>query len=413
MKVLISAYACEPHKGSEPGVGWNTIVELSKTCELWVITRANNRENIEKNKNIFKLKNINFIYVDLPKWLSFWKKGRRGVQLYYYLWQVYIYFIAKRLHTINNYDLIHHVTFVKYWSPSFLSLLPVPFIWGPVGGGESAPRTFWRNLGCKGYIYEFVRTITRWCFEQDPFVKYTARKSALCLATSNETATRLTKIGAKNVQIFSQVGLLSQELSDLKNENNNQSATLRVVSMGNLLPFKGYHLGLKAMSKVKDENIEYWIIGDGPERDKLEELAKELKIDDKVKFLGRLPRKEALCRLKQCHIFLHTCLHESGGNVCSEAMAASLPVVCLDSGGPGLQVIQGTGFKIKPSNPNQVIEDIATKISMLIKDRDLLNSMGLQARIRAVEEYNWGNKGDFYIEMYEEVINSCRDVNKK
>ena len=47
-RVLISAYACEPGKGSEPGVGWNWVKQISRFYETFVITRSNNKEAIEK-----------------------------------------------------------------------------------------------------------------------------------------------------------------------------------------------------------------------------------------------------------------------------------------------------------------------------------------------------------------------------
>ena len=47
MKVLVSAYACEPGKGSEPGVGWQWVRQIARFHDTWVITRANNREKIE------------------------------------------------------------------------------------------------------------------------------------------------------------------------------------------------------------------------------------------------------------------------------------------------------------------------------------------------------------------------------
>jgi hypothetical protein len=79
LKVLISAYACEPHKGSEPGVGWNWAKQIAKFAEVWVITRANNREVIEEELKRSPEPNLHFIYVDLPKWMRFWKKKQRGV----------------------------------------------------------------------------------------------------------------------------------------------------------------------------------------------------------------------------------------------------------------------------------------------------------------------------------------------
>ena len=71
----MSAYACEPHLGSEIGVGWHWVIEMSKYFELWVLTRKSNQSNIETWIATHPYESINFIYFDLPYYLRFWKKG--------------------------------------------------------------------------------------------------------------------------------------------------------------------------------------------------------------------------------------------------------------------------------------------------------------------------------------------------
>ena len=124
LKVLLSAYACEPGKGSEPGVGWNWAKQITRFHDVWIITRANNKDPIERALTNEPMPNVHWVYFDLPRWLRFWKKRQRGIQLYYYLWQIGAYFKTMRLHREVRFDLVHHVTFVKYWTPSFLPFYP-------------------------------------------------------------------------------------------------------------------------------------------------------------------------------------------------------------------------------------------------------------------------------------------------
>ena len=88
LRVLISAYACEPNKGSEPGIGWNMTKQIARYHEVWIITRANNRSVIEEDLKKKPLPNVHFCYYDLPFWCGFWKKAYGGLYLYYYLWQI-------------------------------------------------------------------------------------------------------------------------------------------------------------------------------------------------------------------------------------------------------------------------------------------------------------------------------------
>jgi len=160
-------------------VGWNWVKHLAKSEDVWVLTRANNRGPIERALAKEPLERARFIYYDLPRYLSFWKKQHRGIRLYYYLWQIGAYLRVRKLHREIHFDVAHHITFVKYWMPCLLVLLPVPLIWGPVGGGESMPRAFRRGLSGRGRLYETLRDIARSIGEYDPLVRLTARRAAL------------------------------------------------------------------------------------------------------------------------------------------------------------------------------------------------------------------------------------------
>ena len=406
LKVLLSAYACEPGKGSEPAVGWNIVREMAKLHEVWVITRANNRKAIESlGGNEFK-KNLHFIYYDLPQWTRWWKRGGRGIQLYYYLWQIGIFSIAKNLHQKINFDLIHHTTFVKYWAPSFLAFLPVPFIWGPVGGGESTPKALWSGLSLRGKVYESVREFARWIGEHDPFVKQTAKRSAIALATTKETGERLRILGAGNVRFFSQIGLSNEEIADLPHCQFENKSPIKFISIGNLLHWKGFHLGLRAFAKAGLMNAEYYLVGDGPERKRLEKLVSKLKISDQVKFTGKISRHAVMKHLGDSQVLVHPSMHDSGGMVCVEAMAAERPVICLDCGGPALQISRDTGFAAPVFSSKQVIQDVATAMSKLVRNSSLRQSMGKNARQRVEDKFCWEKKANFISELYCEALAS-------
>ncbi len=207
MKVLISAYGCEPGRGSEAGVGWNCVQQAARFYDVWVLTQDYARQGINAALASDALPRVKFVYLDLPAWALFWKETPWGVQIHYYLWQLAAYFVGRRLHRKVGFDLIHHVTLVKYWMPSFLALLPVPFIWGPVGGGESSPRAFRYSLSLRGRIFEVARDLARKLGECDPFVRLTARKAALGLATTEETAKRMRMLRCRRVSVLTQVGL--------------------------------------------------------------------------------------------------------------------------------------------------------------------------------------------------------------
>ncbi len=403
-RILISAYACEPGRGSEPAVGWNTAIGLAEYYEIWVLTRLNNKEKIEKELKEKPRSNLHFIYYDLPKWLCFWKRGGKGVQLYYYLWQIGIYKFVKELTRKIKFDAIHHVTFVNYYKPSFLALLPIPFIWGPVGGGETAPKSLWKSLKLHGMLYEAIRETARWLSERDPWVRITGKKSILTFATSEETANRLKKLGVNNIKILSQVSLTDDDFEILTAPCKSSNHTFRFISIGRLVSLKGFQYGIIAFSKSNCIDAEYWIIGDGPERKSLELLTKTLGISHRVRFFGQLSRKEALLQLKDSDVLIHPSLHESGGWVIAEAMACKKPIVYLNIGGPHAMITESVGFGIECTNEGIMITEICKAMNELGNNRSLYLEKSRQSYKLSRKIFSISKRTNEIVKNYEEFI---------
>jgi glycosyltransferase involved in cell wall biosynthesis len=410
LRVLMSAYACQPGKGSEFGVGWNQVQQSARFHDVWVITRLANREAIENELPTQPRSNVRWIYFDLPYCVRFWKLAL-SVRLYYYAWQLAAYWVASKLHRRVGFDVAHHVTFVNYCSPTFLALLPIPFVWGPVGGGESAPYTFRKWLGLRGRTLEAIRNLVRRIGEIDPFVRITARRSAVALATTPETQVRLSNMGCKRVEVISEAGLPAHELHKVGLVPPPGNGSFRVVTVGRLLYWKGIEIGLRAFAKFHRSNpdSEYWIIGDGSERVHMERLAQSMGIGKAVVFFGQMSRSEVSDRIALCDVMLFPSLHDSGGWVCLEAMAARRPVVCLDLGGPGLQVTSEVGIKIPAISPTQAIADIAKALDQLAVDPLRRKRLGEAGRTRVQRHFNWDRKGEQFADLYSSLASPERE----
>ena len=413
-RVLAVAYACEPDRGSEPGIGWNIVREVARRGhEVWVVTRENNRTAIDVALGVDPEPGLHFSYFDLPGWARWWKRGRRGLQLYYYLWQIGAYRRARALQQVHHFELVHHVTFGRYWTPSFVSQLPVPFVWGPVGGGESSPRGFWSGMSVAGALYEGARHLARWLGEHDPYVHVTARRCEMALATSTETALRLQLLGVRRHLILGNAALNRIEVDRLFNRPTSGTEPTRFLSAGRLLPWKGIALGLRAFALAQLKDAEYWIIGDGPERARLQANASRMGLEGRVRFWGALSREETMHRIGECHVLVHPSLHDSGGWVCIEAMAAGLPVVCLDVGGPALMVSADTGIKLRARNPLQVIADLAAAMKRLSSEPGLREELGARARERVLQGFTWEAKAAEIESAYDVVIGAQRPIRSK
>lgn len=404
-KILLSAFACIPGRGSEPGVGWNTARSLSALCPVTVLAPRRPWPDMDQKPLVddFLAKNPNhdltMIYVDLPEWLGRIRlKFRYFVTFYYWIWQLKAWWVARRLR--GEVDLVHHVTFVNYWRPIYMPLLGLPFLWGPVGGGESTPSPFRKQFSLRGRIHEAVRDFIRWLGEHDPMVRLTARRSSLALATTKDTAARLTVLGAKKVEVTGESGLSLEEVELLASMPDPELQPVRFLSLGNLIHLKGFNLGLSAFARMNEPGAEYWLVGDGAERAALEAQARDLGVADRVRFFGKLPREKALQRLGQCHVLVHPSLHDSGGWVCLEAMAAGRPVICLDLGGPATQVTGATGFRVAALDIEQAVTDLATAMDRLAGDENLRHAMGKAGQELIRAEYLWERKAEVHLSRY-------------
>lgn len=405
MKILLSAYSCEPGKGSERGVGWHVAREVARYHDVWVLTRPDeSREEIEAELKRNPVPNLHFVYFTLPFWKDSLRWGQSGaMQLHYYFWQIQAYFVGRKLHRQIGFDLVHHITFVRYSSPSFLSFLPIPFLWGPVGGGESTPWAFWIDFNWKNKVYESLRWLWRTIGEFDPFTKLTARRSAIAYATTQDTAQRLGKLGARHIERLSESGMSQLEIEQLSQCPPAGDNPVRFINIARLLHWKGIHLGLQAFAQANLPQAEYWILGEGPDLERLQTLAINLGITHQVKFLGMLPRQEVLLKLGQCSALIHPSLHDSGGWVPLEAMAAGRPIICLDLGGPAELVTPEIGFKIPAHTPEQAIRDMSTAMIKLAVDRNLCLQMGQKGQQKVKHCYSWEAKGKHLAQLYEAV----------
>ena len=407
LKILMSAYACEPNKGSEPAVGWNWVLQMSRFHEVWVLTRANNRPNIEAfDFSPEQKRNLHWVYVDLPRWLAFWKKKQRGVQLYYWLWQVTVLRRARQLHREGAFDLVHHVSIGKYWVPSYLGYLPVKSVLGPLGGGESTPPGLEKTVSARGRRYELARNLGRSFGSALLGTSFALRRADIVFATTEQTRVRIKALGVERVVTEPQFAMHGEELDFFGKFPLRTEKPFRFISIGRLLHWKGFHLGLLAFARfhAKHPESEYWIVSSGPEEAAWKKITEDLGIAHCVTFWGHLPKiTQVFEKLSQADVLVHPALHEAFGNVCLEALAAGRPVICLNTGGPAVQVTPECGFRAPVESVEAAVQFMADAMTRLYEDPELRVQMGKAARQRARSDFNWSAKAERMNRVYHEL----------
>ena len=412
LRVLVSAYACNPIGSlqSHPGedmTGWRLVEQLNRFHDLCVITRSYNREGVEKALAQGALPEVRFHFIQLPSWLRVLYKLEFGQRIYYYLWQILAWRVAKRLHRKLHFEVAHHLTFGNDWIPSFIgAFLPVPFIWGPVGGGQRTPQGLFSEYTLAGKLRERGRTFGQWIGRTLLFSRKQCLKKAKAILVCNyETKTKMPKRFLDKVHLFPVNGISPDNL-DNQLCKNNSSDTFLVLTAGRLHRLKGFDIAIRAFNVFAQHfpKTTFEIVGQGPEEAKLHQLVNALRIRDRITFTQWLTREELLARMRESDVFLFPSFRDGGGAVVVEAMASGIPVVCLDNGGPGFHIQKEWGIKIFPKDPEFVTNEMVNALEKLYVDKDLRMKMGRAARKRVEECYLWDRLGKRMQEIYQNAL---------
>ena len=396
LKILLSAYACEPNKGSEPEVGWKWATTLSGLGhEVHVITRSNNKKNIDEYLIKNKISNLNFIYFDFPKWLLRVIKGKSNPHsyLYFLLWQVGIFFVVKPYINKIKFDFIQHVTFVSFRYPSFLCLYKVPFIFGPVSGGDTIPMNLRKNFTLIDKIKELLRDLSNYYIKISPLMNLTFARSHKIFVNSLDTKKIIPHRYNYKTELMLGIGI--EELPNIKINNNIDKKKIDICFVGNLTAPKGTEILIKTFNEIKkyNDNVFLTVAGEGPMESSLKMTAKNLKIENSILWLGQIKRKEVFELFKKSDLLIFPSLRDSGGFVILEAMSYGLVVATLDLGGPGLIVDNDCGIRITTHKKtlNEVIVELSSSVNNLIKNKEIFNNKKIKS-IERVKNFNWINK---------------------
>lgn len=389
MKILAFAYACEPQKGSEPGAGWGWARLLARLGDAWIITRENNKAAIEAElSSLPEAGFLHFIYVDLPERARSWKRGQRGVRLYYMLWQRAALRRARELHREEEFDLVWHLTLANVWMGSLAGLIGPPFIYGPVGGGTRPPWRLARVFGARGITYEILRVAAQVAGRYvNPVARSAWREARVILVQNSETRDWLPKRYRSKAMIFPNA-LLTSEPDAQRKEPTDRPPT--ALFAGRLLPPKGVAIAIRAIAATDEWRL--IVMGEGSDEPRLRRLAHRLGVDDRIDFNGWLPRDRVLDAMREdADVFVFPSMHEDAGLVVIEALGCGLPVICLDRGGPHL--LAGRAALVLPSSGG--VHDVVSRFADQLSSgrfpdeaaiREQVRSYTLDARMPPLED---------------------------
>jgi teichuronic acid biosynthesis glycosyltransferase TuaC len=175
----------------------------------------------------------------------------------------------------------------------------------------------------------------------------------------------------------------------------------RLLSVGNLISIKGHDLVLRAMAMLKHRlpNLQYEIVGDGPERRSLESAALRFEISERVHFRGRRSRQFVSEAVERCSVFVLPSSYEALGCVYLEAMSAGKPVVACR--GQGIQDIIHHGVNGWLTGVNDP-EDLSSSLTCLLGSERLRQRLGTAARQTVADKYTLAHQAEKLARIYRE-----------
>ena len=364
MKILMSALACEPGKGSELEVGFRAMLAAAKEHEVWVLT---NKDTIPQVLHALQgrpeaarihLEGIDFgadaagiNLLTIP-----------GFHLYYDRWQRRVASRALKLDAVVNFDVVHHATLAAYWTRTGVAVVDKPLVWGPVGGGVECPVPLLRELGWRGLFEDVGRIFARRMLGRFGPARQARRRAAVTFVQNGATLEKIATPGRISV-------LTNATVVDFGDLRFTGSRTSDVLFVGRLVAWKGPVLALRTFRYVQSGAARLVFCGQGYERARIQRLRDGGELLTASRFAGWLPRNVLLSRLATAGALIHPALHEEAGLCVAEALALGTPVVCLDHGGPAEVLRQWPhvpSAAIRPGDPETTARRLAHAIDRFL-----------------------------------------------
>ena len=393
MKILVSAFACDPYLGSENYFGWAAARALARDHELWIMIHSRTADNLKRaTAEGLVPDNLHPVFVGS---FTTWHPNRMRAR--FQNWGEYMEFSkeilprARELHAEVRFDVVHHVTFATWRVASPLGQLGIPFVFGPVGGFEQFPLHLLPILSPVAGAFELARAGSNLASRCSPGVRRCIQSAAHVMAANPDTKQLVTALrgSARGVTELSPGFYTDLQIQNLSRfvPDKQVSGPLRVFAGGNLEGRKGVALALEALAAAKKQGVkfQYRLGGQGPELNHLKQLTSRLGLESDVIFGESLSGEAYYRELGNSHIFLLPSFRESCGLTMMEVMLAGGVPVVADCGGPSMIVTPECGFKIPVASRREMTRQLTETIIKLDRDRDALLAMGRAAssRIRA------------------------------
>ncbi|MBX2804779.1 MAG: glycosyltransferase family 4 protein [Hyphomicrobiales bacterium] len=414
-QILLIAEAANPEWASVPLIGWSLYRALNEIAHVHLVTHIRNRDAVLA-AGLIEGEDVTIIdneKVAGPVWKIASKlKGGDGKgwttlaafsSLSYYFFEMEVWRHFKDRLGAGEFNLVHRITPL---SPTHQSLiarrlykLGVPFIVGPLNGGVPWPKKFIDRQHAEREWLSHIRGL----YKLMPGYRSTLKYSSAIIAGSQHTL-KAVPDWAQDKCVYIPENAVDPQRFNLR-RTRKATVPLKAAFIGRLVPYKGADILLEAAAEfLRGGRLEIDIVGDGPERVALEELAGRINVADHVRFHGWVPHAKVQSVLASCDFMALPSVREFGGGVVIEAMALGVTPVVADYAGPPELIDEGTGIKVGFDDKQSLVSNFRNTIGALIDAPGQLDKMGAAGLEAVKEKYTWQAKARQIEAVYDAVL---------
>ena len=405
MRILLGAFSISPFLGSEPGLGWRVASGLSRHHDVTVLcgdlhlhgpteeglarlrqhirAQGHERLTLEYVTPSWSARGLHFLHPFPGLWPLYYPAYRQ--------WQRAAEQVARRLHRDRPFDLVHQLNLIGYREPGFFWRLGIPFFWGPISGASVIPAPFLREMrGLQKWRWMSRNVLNPWQSRGSRRCRAAARVAKKVWAVSREDQTMVQSWGAE-AHLMLEVGADLDGTSRIRKWTDH----LRLVWSGRFDAGKALPILFQALRRLEGKNLSVKfsldVLGDGPEKERWLREFRQMGLRTPIRWLGMLPRDEALAVMEQKDVLVLTSLKEATASVTLEALSMGMPVICHDACGMAVAVTSACGIKVPMIDPQASAEGFAAALERLGLDRGLLPALSAGA-IQRAQGLSWKNK---------------------
>ncbi|HYX35610.1 MAG TPA: glycosyltransferase family 4 protein [Oligoflexus sp.] len=407
-RVLVIAEQANPEWVSVPLVGWMQTCALERVCDVHLVTHIRNKEAIDRTS--FPRERITYIEPGLTQsflnWASSFVSQKGGwttknvLKLpMYYAFELRTWKLFKKALAAGEYDVVHRITPLSPAVPSLivnrLRAINIPFVLGPINGGLKWPEGFKHIQHQEREWLTPFRKLKNFL----PYMRSMMKHTRAILVGSNAAFEDVHPDLRSKCFYIPENGILPQDYKD--SASYSRQGPMRVAFVGRLVPLKCVDIILEACApSIRLGKTEVHIIGDGPERESLENLARELTQGQGIVFHGWVPHSQVRSELVRNQVFAFPSIKEFGGGAVIEAMGLGLVPIVANYGGIAEVVRPDCGFHIALSNRDGMVQAMQAVIDQLLNNPVQIQTLGTKARQRILEYYSWDHKAQQMLDVY-------------